>query len=68
MVAEVGMLTNPSGQQVAFSPTYCSMVQLGDNGKLKWSKLHHPDTDIGDSMKDGTLMDASGSVSTADSR
>ncbi|CAJ0546019.1 Ff.00g094920.m01.CDS01 [Fusarium sp. VM40] len=39
-------------QQVAFSPTYCSMVQLGEDGKVKWNKLHYPHGDIGNSMQD----------------
>ncbi|KAI5466333.1 mediator complex, subunit Med16 [Mariannaea sp. PMI_226] len=39
-------------QQVAFSPTYCSMIQINDDGNLKWSKLHYPMGDIGNSMLD----------------
>ncbi|KAM0564218.1 hypothetical protein ACHAPJ_000428 [Fusarium lateritium] len=39
-------------QQVAFSPTYCSMVQMGEDGKVKWNKLHYPLGDIGNSMQD----------------
>ncbi|KAF4464866.1 mediator of rna polymerase ii transcription subunit 16 [Fusarium albosuccineum] len=39
-------------QQVAFSPTYCSMVQMGDDGKLRWNKLQYPLGDIGNSMQD----------------
>ncbi|KAM0329693.1 hypothetical protein ACHAPQ_006657 [Fusarium lateritium] len=39
-------------QQVAFSPTYCSMVQLGEDGKVKWNKLHYPHGDIGNSMQE----------------
>ncbi|KYK58612.1 Mediator of RNA polymerase II transcription subunit 16 [Drechmeria coniospora] len=38
--------------QVAFSPTHCSMIQLGDDGQVRWNKLHHPLGDIGDSMHD----------------
>ncbi|RGP70630.1 mediator of rna polymerase ii transcription subunit 16 [Fusarium sporotrichioides] len=39
-------------QQIAFSPTYCSMVQMGEDGKIKWTKLHYPQGDIGNSMQD----------------
>ncbi|KAL4730579.1 Mediator of RNA polymerase II transcription subunit 16 [Fusarium chlamydosporum] len=39
-------------QQVAFSPTHCSMVQMGEDGKIKWNKLHYPHGDIGNSMQD----------------
>ncbi|EQL03843.1 Mediator of RNA polymerase II transcription subunit 16 [Ophiocordyceps sinensis CO18] len=38
--------------QVAFSPTHCSMVQLGDDGKIRWSKLHYPMGDIGNSTQE----------------
>ncbi|KAM5355943.1 hypothetical protein ACJ41O_002589 [Fusarium nematophilum] len=40
-------------QQVAFSPTYCSMIQMGDDGKIRWNKMHYPSGDIGDSMQNG---------------
>ncbi|KPM43886.1 hypothetical protein AK830_g2704 [Neonectria ditissima] len=39
-------------QQVAFSPTYCSMIQMGDDGKVRWNRLHRPLDDIGESMQD----------------
>ncbi|KAF4984834.1 hypothetical protein FZEAL_62 [Fusarium zealandicum] len=39
-------------QQVAFSPTHCSMIQMGDDGKVRWNKLHYPLDDIGNSMQD----------------
>ncbi|KAH7196805.1 mediator complex, subunit Med16 [Fusarium flagelliforme] len=39
-------------QQIAFSPTHCSMVQMGEDGKMKWNKLHYPHGDIGNSMQD----------------
>ncbi|KAH7171053.1 mediator complex, subunit Med16 [Dactylonectria macrodidyma] len=39
-------------QQMAFSPTYCSMVQMGDDGKVRWNKLHYPPGDIGNSNQD----------------
>ncbi|KAJ6786797.1 hypothetical protein PWT90_03847 [Aphanocladium album] len=35
--------------QAAFSPTQCSMIQTGEDGKLKWSKLQHASGDIGES-------------------
>ncbi|KJZ78400.1 hypothetical protein HIM_02438 [Hirsutella minnesotensis 3608] len=38
--------------QVAYSPTFCSMIQLGDDGKMRWSKLQYTNGDIGDSAKD----------------
>lgn len=39
-------------QQVAFSPTYSSMIQMGDDGKVRWNKLHYPLGDIGNSNHD----------------
>lgn len=45
-------VNNSLGQQVAFSPTYCSMIQMGDDGKIRWNKLHFPLGDIGNSMQD----------------
>ncbi|KAL7912022.1 mediator complex, subunit Med16 [Trichoderma velutinum] len=41
-----------SCQQVAFSPTHCSMVQMSDEGKIKWCKLQYPLGDIGNSFQD----------------
>ncbi|KAJ4164232.1 hypothetical protein LMH87_005915 [Akanthomyces muscarius] len=38
--------------QAALSPTQCSMIQTGDDGKLKWSKLTHAQGDIGESNND----------------
>ncbi|KHN99933.1 Mediator of RNA polymerase II transcription subunit 16 [Metarhizium album ARSEF 1941] len=38
--------------QAAFSPTYCSMVQIGDDGKLRWNKLQYPLGDIGNTPQD----------------
>lgn len=40
-------------QQMALSPSGCSLLQLGDNGKMTWSKLRLPDGDIGNSLRDG---------------
>lgn len=53
---EVGWTFSDEGScyQAAFSPTQCSMIQIGDDGKLKWSKLHHPAGDIGDSPAEHT--------------
>ncbi|KAH6650006.1 mediator complex, subunit Med16 [Chaetomium tenue] len=28
--------------QVAFSPTNCSFVQIGEDSTIKWNRLHHP--------------------------
>ncbi|CAM1506819.1 Fc.00g064600.m01.CDS01 [Cosmosporella sp. VM-42] len=51
---QVGWTFSDEGpcQQVAFSPTYCSMIQMGDDGKVRWNKLHYPIGDIGNSMQD----------------
>ncbi|KAJ3472400.1 hypothetical protein NLG97_g11019 [Lecanicillium saksenae] len=38
--------------QAVFSPTQCSMIQIGDDGKLKWSKLQHASDEIGESNAD----------------
>lgn len=40
---------------MAFSPTNCSVVKVQDDGKVKWSRLHHPLGDIGNSNQDGIL-------------
>ena len=39
------------GHQTAFSPTFCSMIQMSDDGKIRWSKLHFPAGEIGESMQ-----------------
>ncbi|PON23873.1 hypothetical protein TGAM01_v207201 [Trichoderma gamsii] len=39
-------------QQVAFSPTQCSMIQMSEDGKIRWCKLQYPLGDIGDSHLD----------------
>ncbi|UKZ66623.1 uncharacterized protein TrAtP1_007795 [Trichoderma atroviride] len=39
-------------QQVAFSPTQCSMIQMSEDGKIKWCKLQYPLGDIGNSHQD----------------
>ncbi|PHH87861.1 hypothetical protein CDD83_8302 [Cordyceps sp. RAO-2017] len=51
---QVGWTFSDDGpcQQVAFSPTYCSMIQMGDDGKVRWSKLHYPLGDIGNSFQE----------------
>ncbi|KAM0276145.1 hypothetical protein ACHAQH_007033 [Verticillium albo-atrum] len=38
--------------QVAFSPTNCSVVQIQDDGQVKWNGLHYPLGDIGNSNQD----------------
>lgn len=42
-----------AGQEIALSPTQCSMVRLGDNGTLKWVKMLSLEGDFGNSMRDG---------------
>ncbi|KAL7786186.1 mediator complex, subunit Med16 [Trichoderma ceciliae] len=39
-------------QQVAFSPTHCSMIQMSEDGKIRWCKLQYPLGDIGNSNQD----------------
>lgn len=29
------------------------MVQVGEDRKIKWSKLHYPNGDVGDALSDG---------------
>jgi mediator of RNA polymerase II transcription subunit 16, fungi type len=43
-----------AGLQMALSPTNCSTVQICDDGKVKWNKLHYPLGDIGNNNKDRT--------------
>ncbi|WQF84982.1 Putative mediator complex, subunit Med16, WD40-repeat-containing domain superfamily [Colletotrichum destructivum] len=38
--------------QMAFSPTNCSIIKIQDDGKVKWSKMHYPLGDIGNSSQD----------------
>ncbi|KAM3562348.1 hypothetical protein MY1884_001847 [Beauveria asiatica] len=38
--------------QAAFSPTQCSIIQTGDDGKLSWRKLQYAQGDIGESNND----------------
>ncbi|KOS16661.1 Mediator of RNA polymerase II transcription subunit 16 [Escovopsis weberi] len=56
---QVGWAFSDEGlcQQVAFSPTQCSMIQLGEDGKFRWIKLHFPLGDIGNSHQDGFAQD-----------
>ncbi|KAL7945985.1 mediator complex, subunit Med16 [Trichoderma barbatum] len=51
---QVGWTFSEEGscQQVAFSPTHCSMVQVSDDGKIKWCKLQYPLGDIGNSYQE----------------
>ncbi|KAI6785601.1 Mediator of RNA polymerase II transcription subunit-like protein [Emericellopsis cladophorae] len=44
-------------QQIAFSPSHFSMIQLGDNGKVHWSKLTCGQDNLGSSMKDRMIAD-----------
>lgn len=32
------------------------MVQMGEDGKIKWTKLHYPNGDIGNTMQDGMYI------------
>ncbi|GJC99681.1 RNA polymerase II mediator complex subunit Sin4 [Colletotrichum higginsianum] len=43
--------------QMAFSPTNCSIIKIQDDGKVKWSKMHYPLGDIGNSSQDGFTSD-----------
>ncbi|TVY15907.1 Mediator of RNA polymerase II transcription subunit 16 [Lachnellula arida] len=38
--------------QVALSPSYCSVVQIRNDGKIKWKQLEYHLGDIGSSMED----------------
>ncbi|KAF4633171.1 hypothetical protein G7Y89_g4945 [Cudoniella acicularis] len=38
--------------QVALSPSYCSLVQIRNDGKIKWKQLDYHLGDIGSSMED----------------
>ncbi|KAG5985084.1 hypothetical protein E4U55_001587 [Claviceps digitariae] len=38
--------------QAAVSPTCCSMVQIGDDGKIRWNRLQYMIGDIGNSTQD----------------
>jgi hypothetical protein len=43
------------GLQFVLSPTYCSAVQMRNDGKVKWNKLDYHMGDIGSSMEDREL-------------
>jgi mediator of RNA polymerase II transcription subunit 16 len=45
------------GLQVALSPSYCSVVQIRNDGKIKWKQLEYHLGDIGSSMEDRRLSD-----------
>jgi mediator of RNA polymerase II transcription subunit 16 len=47
----VTMLNLP-GLQIAFSPSYCSLVQLKADGKVQWQQLDYRLGDLGTSMED----------------
>ncbi|EQB58220.1 RNA polymerase II Mediator complex subunit Sin4 [Colletotrichum gloeosporioides Cg-14] len=38
--------------QAALSPTNCSLVKIQDDGKVKWTRLHYPLGDIGNSNQE----------------
>ncbi|QUC18758.1 uncharacterized protein UV8b_02999 [Ustilaginoidea virens] len=38
--------------QAALSPTCCSMIQVGDDGKVKWNQLQYSLGDLGSSIQD----------------
>lgn len=40
------------GLQVAFSPSFSSLVQIRNDGKVKWKPLEYHIADIGSSMED----------------
>lgn len=44
-----------AGLQVALSPSYCSVVQIRNDGKVKWKQLEYHLGDIGSSMEDRRL-------------
>lgn len=41
-----------TGLQIAFSPSYCSLVQLKGDGKVQWQQLDYRLGDLGTSMED----------------
>lgn len=41
-----------TGCQVAYSPTFGSMIVLGDDTKPKWVKMQYTKDDIGETMQD----------------
>ncbi|GAB0136152.1 hypothetical protein EsDP_00004464 [Epichloe bromicola] len=51
--------------QAAVSPTGCSMVQLGDDGKVRWNKLQYAIGDIGDTTQDAHYSATIASISIA---
>ncbi|TQW09662.1 mediator of RNA polymerase II transcription subunit 16 [Cordyceps javanica] len=63
---EVGWTFSEEGPcyQATFSPTQCSMIQTGDDGKLKWSKLQHVQ-DIGESYSDSVYCASVAGLSIA---
>ena len=38
---------------MALSPSYCSLVQIRNDGKIKWKQLDYQLGDIGTNMEDG---------------
>ncbi|KAG6039308.1 hypothetical protein E4U41_002977 [Claviceps citrina] len=51
--------------QAAVSPTCCSMVQIGDDGKVRWNKLQYGLGDIGNSIQDAHYSATIASISIA---
>ena len=47
------------GLQVALSPSYSSVVQIRNDGKVKWKHLEYHLGDIGSSMEDGKFCSPS---------
>ncbi|KAJ2971586.1 hypothetical protein NQ176_g7619 [Zarea fungicola] len=64
---EVGWTFSEEGPcyQAAFSPTHCSMIQIGDEGKVKWSRLHYPAGDIGENPTEGVYAASVAGLSIA---
>jgi hypothetical protein len=40
---------------MALSPTTCSFVQMGTDGKTTWKEMKHHLDDLGHSLNDGKL-------------
>lgn len=64
---EVGWTFSEDGPcyQAAFSPTHCSMIQIGDEGKVTWSRLHYPAGDIGENPTEGVYAASVAGLSIA---
>ncbi|KAG5983606.1 hypothetical protein E4U54_006223, partial [Claviceps lovelessii] len=51
--------------QAVVSPTCCSMIQIGDDGKVRWNKLQYVIGDIGNSVQDAHYSATIASISIA---